>query len=111
VDDPGRVPVEVRDLLASFQRAVVTALIKGLERAVEAHRPQSLLLTGGVAANTLLRREAARAAAQLGLPFFVPPPDLSTDNAAMIGAAGAVNFRLGRRGGWDLNAEAHLALS
>ncbi|HKC13320.1 MAG TPA: tRNA (adenosine(37)-N6)-threonylcarbamoyltransferase complex transferase subunit TsaD [Vicinamibacteria bacterium] len=111
VADPGRVPEEVRDLLASFQRAVVTALLKGLERAVEAHRPQSLLLTGGVAANTLLRREAARSAARLGLPFFVPPPDLSTDNAAMIGAAGAVNFRLGRRGGWDLNAEAHLALA
>jgi N6-L-threonylcarbamoyladenine synthase len=109
--DPGRVGQEIRDLVASFQRAVVTALLRGLKRAGDRHRPASLLLTGGVAANTLLRREASRLAAEMGLPLFVPPPALSTDNAAMIGAAGAVNFRRGRRAGWDLNPEAHLALS
>jgi N6-L-threonylcarbamoyladenine synthase len=104
------VPQEIRDLVASFQRAVVTALLRGLERAVQERRPRSLLLTGGVAANSLLRAEAARTAQALGLPLFVPPVALSTDNAAMIGAAGFVSFRKGLRLGWDANASAQLAL-
>ncbi len=104
------VPQVVRDLAASFQRAAVDALLRGLTRAARERRPQSLLLTGGVAANTLLRREGARVAAELGLPFFVPPLDLTTDNAAMIAAAGFVAFRQGVRAGMDLNAEANLKL-
>jgi N6-L-threonylcarbamoyladenine synthase len=110
VADPDQVPAAIRDLVASFQRAVVTALLRGLRRAAEERRPRSLLLTGGVAANTRLRQEAARAASALGLPLFVPPIALSTDNAAMIGAAGDVSFRKGVRGGFDLNALPHLAL-
>jgi N6-L-threonylcarbamoyladenine synthase len=110
VADPANVPSEVRDLLASFQRAVVSALVRGLVRAAEAERPKSLLLTGGVAANSRLREEARQAAARLGLPIFIPPPELSTDNAAMIAAAGDVAFRRGVRGGMDLNAEPHLPL-
>jgi len=110
VSDPARVPDEVRNLVASFQRAVVTALVRRLRRAAEERSPASLLLTGGVAANSLLRREAARAAEELGLPLFAPPISLSTDNAAMIAAAGEVAFRRGVRGGWDLNAEPHLPL-
>jgi len=109
-DDPDDVPVQVRNLVASFQRAVVDALVRGLARAAAAHAPRSLLLAGGVAANSRLRREAAAAAARLGLPLFVPPLSLSTDNAAMIAAAGFVNLRRGVRGDWDLNAEPHLAL-
>jgi len=111
VADPSRVPGEVRDLVASFQRAVVSALVRGLVRAAELNRPKSLLLTGGVAANTLLRREATRAAESLGLPIFIPPLELTTDNAAMIAAAGDVNFRKGRRAGPDLNAEPNLVLA
>jgi N6-L-threonylcarbamoyladenine synthase len=110
VSDPARVPDEVRNLVASFQRAVVTALVRRLRQAAEEHSPASLILTGGVAANRLLRREASRAAQELGLPLFAPPIALSTDNAAMIAAAGAVAFRQGVRAGWDLNAEPHLPL-
>ena len=108
--DPTQVPPGVRDLVASFQRAVVSALVRGLVRGAERHRPRSLLVTGGVAANTLLRREAARAADSLGLPIFIPPLALSTDNAAMIGAAGFVGFRKGRRAGPELNDEPGLPL-
>jgi N6-L-threonylcarbamoyladenine synthase len=110
VSDPTRVPDEVRNLVASFQRAVVTALVRRLRQAAEERAPASLLLTGGVAANSLLRREAARAAEEMGLPLFAPPIALSTDNAAMIAAAGEVALRKGVRAGWDLNAEPHLAL-
>ena len=110
VSDPAAVPDEVRDLAASFQRAVVVALLQRLRQEALRSRPRSLLITGGVAANTVLRREAAGLAAELGLPLFVPPIALSTDNAAMIGAAGEVAFRRGTRAGWDLNPEAHLPL-
>jgi N6-L-threonylcarbamoyladenine synthase len=110
VSDPAHVPDGVRDLLASFQRAVVTALVRGLVRAALTHRPRSLLVTGGVAANSLLREEAARAGQRLSLPVIIPPLALSTDNAAMIGAAGFVNFRRGIRAGFDLDAEPHLPL-
>ncbi len=108
--DPENVPQVIKDLVASFQRGVVTALLHRLRRAAEAARPRSLILTGGVAANTLLRREGAKTAEALGLPLFVPPIALSTDNAAMIGAAAFVAYRKGRRAGWDLNAEPQLRL-
>lgn len=110
VADAAHVPQQVRDLAASFQRAVVTALVRRLKRAAEERRPRSLLLTGGVAANSLLRREAARAAGELGLPLYVPEVALSTDNAAMIGAAAFVAFRAGARASLDLNAEPNLPL-
>jgi N6-L-threonylcarbamoyladenine synthase len=111
VGDAAEVPFRVRDLVASFQRAVVSALVGRLRRAAGEQRPRSLLLTGGVAANSLLREEAARAAAALGLPLFMPPIALSTDNAAMIAAAGTVNFHRGLRAGPDLDAMPHLALA
>jgi N6-L-threonylcarbamoyladenine synthase len=106
----GEVPPRVRDLVASFQRAVVGALVGGLVKAAREHRPRSLIVTGGVAANSLLRREAARAGHELGLPVFIPPLSLTTDNAAMIAAAGFVGFRRGDRADLTLNAEPHLPL-
>jgi N6-L-threonylcarbamoyladenine synthase len=110
VADPSRVPDEIRDLLASFQRAVVTALVRRLRETALARRPASLLLTGGVAANSRLREDAKAAADALGLPLFVPPIALSTDNAAMIATAAHVAYQKGVRGGLELNADPHLAL-
>ena len=110
VADPSDVPPRVRDLVASFQRAVVAALVQGLARAAREHRPRSLILTGGVAANSLLRRETERAGRELSLPVFIPPLELTTDNAAMIAAAGFVALRRGVRAGLSLNAEPHLPL-
>jgi N6-L-threonylcarbamoyladenine synthase len=104
------VPSRVRDLVASFQRTVVAALVRGLTRAAREHRPRSLILTGGVAANARLRREAERAGVELGLPVFIPPLELTTDNAAMIAAAGFVGLRRGVRGDLGLNADPHLRL-
>jgi N6-L-threonylcarbamoyladenine synthase len=109
-DGAGEVPAVVRDLVASFQRAVVAALVRGLVRAAGTHHPRSLILTGGVAANSRLREEAAAAARDLGLPIFIPPLELTTDNAAMIAAAGFVAFRRGARADLAMNAEPHLRL-
>ncbi|HUG55163.1 MAG TPA: tRNA (adenosine(37)-N6)-threonylcarbamoyltransferase complex transferase subunit TsaD [Vicinamibacteria bacterium] len=110
VEDAEDPPAQVRDLVASFQRAVVTALLRRLEQTARALAPASLVLTGGVAANRRLRQDAARLAQELGLPLFVPPIALSTDNAAMIGAAGQVAYEQGRRAGLDLDADPHLPL-
>jgi N6-L-threonylcarbamoyladenine synthase len=110
VADPAQASSEVKDLLASFQRGVVNALLRGLARVARERRPKSLLLTGGVAANSVLRRDARKTADELGLPLVVPPLELTTDNAAMIGAAGYVAFQKGIRAGLDLNAEPSLKL-
>jgi N6-L-threonylcarbamoyladenine synthase len=102
---------EIRDLVASFQRAVVAALVRRMREVALERRPKTLLLSGGVAANRVLRREAARAAEELGLALVMPPIALSTDNAAMIGAAGFVNLGKGLRAGLDLDADPHLPLA
>jgi N6-L-threonylcarbamoyladenine synthase len=63
-----------------------------------------------VSANSRLRADAEARGARLGLPVFVPPLSLSTDNAAMIGAAGLRRLRAGVTAGWELNAEPSLTL-
>ena len=110
-DGEGEPSQGICDLAASFQAAVVRSLLQRLEELARQKRPKSLLLTGGVAANSRLRRDAASLAESLGLPLLVPPIELSTDNAAMIAAAGHVRYRLGVRGGWDLNADPNLPLT
>jgi N6-L-threonylcarbamoyladenine synthase len=101
---------EIANLCASFQRAVVDAL---LDRAFEAARrvgAQSVGIAGGVSANSRLRQDAAARGARAGIPVFVPSLALATDNAAMIAAAGLRRFHQGVRGTWDLNADASLRL-
>lgn len=101
---------EVADVCASFQRAVVDAL---LDRTLETARwfdARSIGIAGGVSANSRLRADAAERAARMGLPLFLPSLALATDNAAMIAAAGLRRFRAGVTATWDLNAEANLVL-
>jgi N6-L-threonylcarbamoyladenine synthase len=71
------------DLAASYEHAIVEALMARVERALDAERDPRLAIGGGVAANRLLRRRAAA----LGVPVHIPPPELCTDNAAMIASA------------------------
>jgi N6-L-threonylcarbamoyladenine synthase len=71
------------DLAASYEHAIVEALIARVERALDAERDPRLAIGGGVAANRLLRERAAA----LGVPVHIPPPELCTDNAAMIASA------------------------
>jgi tRNA N6-adenosine threonylcarbamoyltransferase len=101
---------DAADIAASFQRVVVESL---LDRTFEAARwlgAQSIGISGGVSANSRLRADAEARGRALGLPVFVPPLSLSTDNAAMIGAAGLRRFRAGVTADVDLNALASLPL-
>jgi len=75
------------DLAASYQRAIVAALIARLGQAVGREKVPRVALGGGVAANSELREAAEELCAGLGVELHVPPPELCTDNAAMIAAA------------------------
>ena len=101
---------EVRDIAASFQRVVVETLLDRLFAAAREHGAKSVAIAGGVSANRRLRQDAVGRGQAGELPVFIPSITLSTDNAAMIAAAGLRAFRRGVRGSFEMNAEAALAL-
>jgi N6-L-threonylcarbamoyladenine synthase len=78
------------DLAASYQRAIVEALVRRLADAIEHEGARRVAIGGGVAANSELRRRVEQLCAELAIELWVPPMDLCTDNAAMI--AGAARF-------------------
>jgi N6-L-threonylcarbamoyladenine synthase len=100
----------IKDLAASFQSVVVRSLVGTTERVAAGFKPQTLIVAGGVACNGALRAAARQAAERLGVPVYFPSPHLSTDNAAMIAAAGTVKLQAGERAGSDLNADVTLRL-
>jgi N6-L-threonylcarbamoyladenine synthase len=101
---------EVIDICASFQRVVVETLLDRLFDAAQWYQARSVGIAGGVSANSRLRAEGETRGAAKGLPVFVPALVLSTDNAAMIAAAGLRRFRAGFDAQMDINAEASLTL-
>jgi N6-L-threonylcarbamoyladenine synthase len=100
----------VKDLAASFQNVVVRSLVGTMQRIAEEVEPRNLIVAGGVACNGALREASSLAATRLGVPVYFPSPHLSTDNAAMIAAAGTVKLNAGERAGLDLNADVTLRL-
>jgi len=98
------------DLLASFQHTVVEDLTERTLAAADDFGARAVFVSGGVAANSLLREIFAQEGAARGLPVFFPSVLLSTDNAAMIAAAAYPKYLAEEFAGLELNADASLRL-
>ena len=106
-DTPTR---EIKDLAASFQQAVVSALVDTFEKLADELQPKTLIVAGGVACNLALRQAAEAAAKRLGVPVYFPSKHLSTDNAAMIAAAGYFHLKNGEHSDLAMTADITLRL-
>jgi N6-L-threonylcarbamoyladenine synthase len=102
---------ETLGLVREFQNAVVRDLVERTLLAAEECEVETLLVSGGVAANSQLRAVFAERARVKGLEVFFPDRELSTDNAAMIAAAAYGDFVRGRVADATLNAKANLPLA
>lgn len=98
------------DLAASFQYAVIDALVSRAMLAIDEYNADTLAIAGGVAANSALRAAFEKECAQKNIKFYVPSPVFCTDNAAMIGTAAYYEYMKGVRHGLDLNAVPNLKL-
>ncbi|MFC2172158.1 tRNA (adenosine(37)-N6)-threonylcarbamoyltransferase complex transferase subunit TsaD [Acidobacteriota bacterium] len=103
-------PQEILDLLASFQRAVVESLVYTTEQALNMSEPRSLLVAGGVAANSLLRAKMEELADKYAIRAYFPSGALSTDNGAMIASLGYYKVIEGRTCGMELDAVSRLPI-
>jgi N6-L-threonylcarbamoyladenine synthase len=92
--------VSVPDVAASFQASVADVLVGKTVEAARQLKVKGILLSGGVAANSEL---TARFMAQSPVPVRIPPPQLCTDNAAMVAACGYYHLRVGEVSGYDLD--------
>jgi N6-L-threonylcarbamoyladenine synthase len=98
------------DLAASVQRTIVRSLVKTMESQAHELRPETLIVAGGVACNEELRSASKAAAERLGISIYFPSKELSTDNAAMIAAAGFAKLERGEVSGMDMTADVTLRL-
>jgi N6-L-threonylcarbamoyladenine synthase len=102
--------LNVPDLAASFQQAVVDVLVRKALRAIERTGVKTLLLAGGVAANTLLRETLDQELSERSIRLVYPPPIFCTDNGAMIAITGYYHYLAGDFSPWTLNAVPGLGL-
>ena len=102
---------ETADLAASFQRVVVETLVDRTFEVAEALGAKSVGIAGGVSANSRLRRDAEARGKAAGLPVYIPRLSLSTDNAAMIAAAGLRRIEQNRAGTADFAVTADLPIN
>ena len=102
--------VNKADLAASFQKAVVDALVSRAIRLTKESGMNKLALAGGVASNSALRKTLKEECDKNAITFYSPSPIFCTDNAAMIGVAAYYEYISGTRHGYDLNAIPNLKL-
>ena len=110
-DTPKAEQRSTADLAASYQEAVVEPLVEKSVAAAQSLGFERLLVAGGVANNTRLRELMAERAAEGGIEVRFPPPELCTDNAAMVASAGYFRYRRGDVSGLHLDARAAAGLN
>ena len=102
--------IVTEDVAASFQQAVIDVLVGHSMEALNQYGFKKFAIAGGVASNSGLREAFENACKERNIEFFLPPPILCTDNAAMIGSAAYFEYISGVRHGLDLNAVPNLKL-
>ncbi|OGP75017.1 MAG: tRNA (adenosine(37)-N6)-threonylcarbamoyltransferase complex transferase subunit TsaD [Deltaproteobacteria bacterium RBG_16_49_23] len=108
---PGGFPEEmVRNIVSSFQEAVVDVLVKKTFQAAQHQGLKRVVLSGGVAANRVLRQRMEEEASKQKIRVHIPSPAFCTDNAAMVGVVGYEYLKRGVRSPYSLNAFSNLPL-
>ncbi|MEB3337751.1 MAG: tRNA (adenosine(37)-N6)-threonylcarbamoyltransferase complex transferase subunit TsaD [Leptolyngbyaceae bacterium] len=107
----GEEPLPVADIAASFQETVARALTRRAIACALDYGLDTIVIGGGVAANSALRQHLTTAAAPHQLRVLFPPLSLCTDNAAMIGCAAADHLNLGHTSSLDIGAQSRLAIA
>jgi N6-L-threonylcarbamoyladenine synthase len=103
--------IDLPDVAASFQEAIVDVQVMKTMRAAGETGVSTVLLGGGVVANTLLRERMAAAGADRGLRVLAPSTELCTDNGAMIARAGASRLERGERTSLGVGADPAMVLA
>ena len=112
----GKISKAILDLVASYQQAIIDTLVRQTRKAQSRLQPRSILLVGGVACNSHLRKSFRMAfednpqSCEDRVRIYYPSPALTTDNGAMIAAAGAPKLRNPLPLDLELNASADLRL-
>lgn len=99
-----------KDIAASFQATVVRSLMKNVEKIANEASPRTFIVAGGVACNSSLREAAREFGTRRDIPVYFPSPHLSTDNAAMIAAAGHFHLKRGETSDLSMTADVTLRL-
>lgn len=100
----------VEDLSASFRKAVVDCLVTNFMKAAKDINSKTLVIAGGVSANSLLRKELEKQCSDMDCKLYMPPKSLCGDNGAMVGAQGYYEYLTGNIAGDDLNAYATMSI-
>ena len=106
----GLISAEIKDIAAAFQATVIKSLLKNIEKLAAEFHPQTFIVAGGVACNNALRAAAEAVGERLQIPVYFPSKHLSTDNAAMIAAAGYFHLQRGERSDLRMTADVSLRL-
>lgn len=101
---------EIKDIAASFQATVVKSLLRNTEKLAIELQPKTLIVAGGVACNLALKEASEKLGKKLNIPVYYPSKHLSTDNAAMIAAAGYFHLQNGTRGDLNMTADVTMRL-
>ena len=100
----------IRNIVSSFQEAVVDVLVRKTLQAAQYQGLRKIVLSGGVAANRLLRERMREEGSDQNVRVYIPSPAFCTDNAAMVGVVGYEYLRRGIRSDYSLNAFSNLPL-